>query len=177
MPATLNGAMRRDHPRRPVLGLRKAPGRLALAVFRMPLRAARSGHLPGRTFVSFVHAGRKSGQPHEAVAMVLRYDEVAREVVIVAAWGPHTDWVRNLRAARAIRVQLGPDSFVPEQRFLSDDEALDVLRHFRRQHPARLRLAQAALGWGDLRHDDAARAFVQTHPFVAFRPTQTHEAS
>jgi hypothetical protein len=26
------------------------------------------------------------------------------------------------------------------------------------------------LGWGDLRRDDAIRAFVRRHPFVAFRP-------
>jgi deazaflavin-dependent oxidoreductase (nitroreductase family) len=159
-----------DHPRRALLGLRQRPGRLALAVFRLPLRAARSGHLPGRTFVTFVHTGRRTGQPHEAVAMILGSDEATGEVVICAAWGPDTDWVRNLRAGPATRVQLGRESFVPAHRFLSDQEALDVLRRFRHRHPARLRLFRAALGWDDLRQDDAARAFVRTHPFVAFRP-------
>ena len=55
--------------------------------------------------------------------------------------------------------RLGPDSFVPEQRFLADDEALEVIRHFRRHHPVRLRLFRTALGWDDLREDDAVRAF------------------
>jgi len=139
----------------------------------MPLRAAHSGHLPGRTFVTFVHTGRITGHPHEAVAMVLRYDEATHEVVIFGAWGPKTDWVRNLQASPATRLQLGPDSFVPAQRFLSDDEALDVVRHFRTRHPARLRLARAAMGWNDLRQDDIARDFVRTHPFVAFRPASS----
>ena len=160
---------------RNLLGLRITPGRLALALFRMPLRPAHSGHLPGRTFVTFVHTGRRTGQPHEAVAMVLRYDEATHEVVIFGAWGPKTDWVRNLQASPATRLRLGADSFVPEQRFLSDDEALDVVRHFRSHHPVRLRLARAAMGWNDLRRDDVARDFVRSHPFVAFRPASTDD--
>jgi deazaflavin-dependent oxidoreductase (nitroreductase family) len=158
-----------------LFGLRKKPGRVALALFRLPLRAARSGHLPGRTFVTFTHTGRRTGRPHDAVAMVLRHDAATREVIICAAWGPSTDWVRNLQAAPATKVRSGSDSFVPEQRFLSDDEALDVLRHFCSQHPGRLRLFRAFLGWNDLRREDAARAFVQDHPFVAFRPRPTSQ--
>ncbi len=158
-------------PRRSVLGLRKKPGRLALALFRLPLGAARSGHLPGRTFVTFVHTGRNTGLPHEAIAMVLRYDEATREVVICAAWGPDTDWVRNLRAGPATRAQLGNESFIPDHRFLSDEEAFEVLHYFGSHHPARLRLLSTALGWGDLRSDGAARDFVRSHPFIAFRPS------
>jgi deazaflavin-dependent oxidoreductase (nitroreductase family) len=156
---------------RPLLGLRRRPGRLALALFRMPLRAYRhgAGALLGRTFLQVTHVGRKTGQPHNAVAMVLRYDGAAHEAVICAAWGPETDW-GNLRAGPAARVRLGRESFTPEHRFLSDDEACDVAARFRRQHPHRLRLISSILGWGDLRDDARVRRFVQTHPFVAFRP-------
>lgn len=159
-------------PRRPLLGLRRKPGRLALAVFRMPLRAYRhnAGWLLGHTFLEFVHIGRTSGQPHEAVAMVLHYDSVTREAVICAAWGPNTDWVRNLRVGPAVRVQLGRDTFTPAHRFLSDDEAFEVAVQFRREHPWRLRLLSSILGWGDLRDDAVAREFVHDHPLVAFRP-------
>jgi len=158
---------------RPLLGLRRRPGRLALALFRMPLRAYRhdaAGVLLGRTFLQLTHVGRKTGQPHNAVAMVLGYDEAAHEAIICAAWGPETDWIRNLRAGPAARVRLGRESFTPEHRFLSDDEAFDVAARFRRQHPHRLRLISGILGWGDLRDDARVRRFVQTHPFVAFRP-------
>ena len=100
-------------PRRPLLGLRRKPGRFALAVFRMPLRAYRhdAGWLLGRTFMEFVHTGRKTGKPYETVAMVLRYDPDAHEAVICAGWGPDTDWVRNLRAGPAARARLGRESF------------------------------------------------------------------
>ena len=160
---------RANRPVRPLFGVRKKPGQLALGLFRMPLRAARAGHLPG-TFVTFVHTGRKTGDPHESVAMVLRHDPATGEVVICAAWGPNTDWVRNLRVSNATRVQFGRTSFVPEQRFLADDEAVNVVREFCRHHPVRFRVFRLALGLADLRRQDAARAFVQTHPFVAFRP-------
>jgi deazaflavin-dependent oxidoreductase (nitroreductase family) len=162
-----------SHPRRPILGLRRKPGRLALAVFRMPQRAYRhdAGWLLGHTFLEFVHTGRKSGRPYETVAMVLRYDADAHEAVICAGWD--TDWVRNLRAGPAVQVRLGRESFTPQHRFLSHDEAFDVAAGFRREHPRRMRLISTILGWGDLRDDAAVRDFIRTHPFVAFRPAPT----
>jgi deazaflavin-dependent oxidoreductase (nitroreductase family) len=164
-----------SHSPRPLIGLRRKPGRLALAFFRMPLRAYRhdAGWMLGHTFLKFVHTGRKTGQAYGTVAMVLRYDAAAHEAVICAAWGPDTDWVRNLRDGPAVQVQLGRESFTPEHRFLADDDAFDVAVQFRREHPWRLRLFSAILGWGDLRDDAVARRFVQEHPLVAFRPATT----
>jgi deazaflavin-dependent oxidoreductase (nitroreductase family) len=166
-----------SHPRKPLFGLRRKPGRLALALFRMPLRAYRhdAGWLLGRTFLEFAHTGRKTGRPYETVVMVLRYDPGTREAVICAAWGPDTDWVRNLRAGPAARVRLGRESFTPQHRFLSE-EAFDVAVRFRREHPRRLRLLSTILGWGDLRDDAAVRGFLRTHPFVAFRPAPASPA-
>lgn len=160
------------HGRRPLLGLRRKPGRLALAFFRMPQRAYRhdAGWIFGATFLEFVHTGRRTGRHYPAVAMVLRYDPDANEAVICAAWGPETDWVRNLRAGPALQVRISRESFTPEHRFLSADEAFEVAVRFRREHPRRLRLLSTVLGWGDLRDDAAVRAFIRTHPFVAFRP-------
>jgi deazaflavin-dependent oxidoreductase (nitroreductase family) len=157
---------------RPLLGLRRKPGRLALVLFRLPLKAYQhnAGPAVGRTFVAFTHVGRKTGQPHQAVAMVLRYHPATGEAVICAAWGPQTDWYRNLQARNAVKVQLGGQTFTPQQRFLPEDEAFDVALDFRREHPHRMRLLSSILGWGDLRDNAAVREFVRIHPFVAFRP-------
>jgi deazaflavin-dependent oxidoreductase (nitroreductase family) len=159
------------HQGRPLLGLRRRLGRLALIFMRMPLRAYRhdAGWMLGHTFVEFTHVGRKTGQPHDAVAMVLRYDEATREIVICAAWA-ETDWYRNLCAGPAAKVQLGRAAFRPEHRFLTEGEAFDVTIQFRREHPRRMRVITRILGWGDLREDDAVREFVRAHPFIAFRP-------
>jgi deazaflavin-dependent oxidoreductase (nitroreductase family) len=159
---------------RPLLGLRRRPDRLALTVFRLPLTAYRhnAGPAVGRTFVAFTHIGRRTGRPHQAVAMVPRYDETTDEVVSCAAWGPLTDWYRNLQAHPAATVQLGGQEFAPQQRFLTEEEEVDVAVGFRRAHPHRFALLSRILGWGDLRQDAAVRELVRAHPFVAFRPTE-----
>jgi len=158
--------------KRALLGLRRQPGRLALHFMHMPLRAYEhdKGHLLGHAFVKFTHIGRRTGKPHEAVAMVLRDEAETGEVVICAAWGPTTDWYRNIEKAPAPTVTMGRTTFTPAQRFLDEDEAFEVGVRFRREHPHRLRLLAAILGWGNLRDDAQMRAFVRRHPFVGFRP-------
>ena len=90
--------------------------------------------------------------------------------MIFSGWGPDVDWLSNLRAGPAREVRIARDRFVPEHRFLSEDEAVAVIVAFRRRHPGRVRLATAILGWGDLRSDAALRDFVRGHPFVALHP-------
>lgn len=157
---------------RPLLGVRRQPGRLALAVFRLPLPLYRAGWgwLLGHTFLLLVHVGRKTGQPHSIAAMVLKYDGASGEAVICSAWGPNADWIRNLRARPALRVQIGRRSFTPEHRFLSEEESFAVATDFRSRHPLRLRFISWVLGWGDLRSDAAVRELIRTRPFVALRP-------
>lgn len=156
----------------PLLGLRRRPGRLALAVFRLPLvlYSRGWGWLLGDTFLLLVHAGRKTGRPYSTVVMVLRYDHRTHEAVICSAWGKHSDWIRNLQAHPALKVQLGRKVFTPGQRFLSADESMAVLAGFQRRHPYRSRLLAAVLGWGDLRCHSAAREFVISRPFVSLWP-------
>jgi deazaflavin-dependent oxidoreductase (nitroreductase family) len=141
-------------------------------LLRLPLPLCRAGwgRLLGHTFLLLVHAGRRTGQPHETTAMVLRYDADTGEAVICSAWGPNTDWIRNLRARPALQVRIGRESFTPEQRFLSEEESFAVAVEFRHRHPRRLWLLSRVLGWGDLRSDDAVRELVRTRPFVALRP-------
>jgi deazaflavin-dependent oxidoreductase (nitroreductase family) len=157
---------------RPLLGLRRRPGRLMLGVFRLPLHLYRRGWgwMLGRTFLLLVHIGRKTGKPHDIVAMVLGDDAETGELVICSAWGPDADWIHNLRSRPAREVRIGRECFVPQHRFLTEDEALTVGIAFRQRHPRRLWLLSTILGWGDLRRDNAVREFVRGHPFVALRP-------
>jgi deazaflavin-dependent oxidoreductase (nitroreductase family) len=166
-----------DKPR-PLLGLRRQPGRLALVVLRLPLWLYQheKGWLLGRTFLQLVHTGRKTGTPHRTVARVLSFDAETREAVICSVWGPNTDWIRNIRIHPALQVQIGRESFTPQQRFLTEDESVAATIEFRRQHPWRLRLFTAILGWDNLDSEPAVRDFVRTRPFVALRPTDTATA-
>jgi deazaflavin-dependent oxidoreductase (nitroreductase family) len=159
---------------RPLLGLRRRPGRLTLALMRMPRPLYRRGWgwLLDHAFLLIAHQGRKSGKRRETVAMALAYDEYTHEVVVCSAWGPKTEWIRNLRANPALQIQIGRESYVPEQRFLSEDEGVAVAREFLRLHPWRSRLLAAVLGWGDLSSETALRDFVRSRPFVSFCPAR-----
>ena len=174
---TTTPARHRDSQTRPWLGFRRRPGRLALLVFRLPLPLYRYGFgwILGHTFLQLTHVGRRTGEAHEAVAMVLAYDKSSGEAVICAVWGPRTDRVRNLRAHTALRVQIGREAFVPQHRFLTEDEAIAVGVDFRRRHPWRLRLISRVLGVDDRGSDAAIREFVCTRPFVALRPERRPE--
>jgi deazaflavin-dependent oxidoreductase (nitroreductase family) len=162
---------------RSLLGFRRQPGRLALSVFRLPLPLYHAGLgwlFLGRTFLVLTHVGRTTGQPHAAAAMVLAEDRATGEVVICSVWGPRADWIRNLRAGPALRVQIGRESFVPQHRFLNSEEAFAVGVEFRRRHPWRVRLIRRVLGV-DLNSDAAMRDFFSTRPFVGLRPTHVVE--
>jgi hypothetical protein len=65
---------------RPLLGLPQQPGRLALAVMRIPRPLYRRGfgRFLGHTFLVVTHQDRKSGKRHETVAMALTYDPETR---------------------------------------------------------------------------------------------------
>jgi deazaflavin-dependent oxidoreductase (nitroreductase family) len=172
-----------EHARntRPLLGLRRQPGRLALALMRTPRPLYRRGWgwLLGHTFLLITHQGRKTGKRRETVAMALTYDPDSREAVIFSAWGPNTEWMRNLRVHPALQIQIGRETYVPEQHFLSENEAVTAAAEFGRRHPHRLRLFATILGWGDLGSDEAVRAFVRARPFVSFRPAEgvLHESA
>jgi len=104
--------------------------------------------------------------------MALTYDPETHGAVVCSAWGQNSDWIRNIRAHPALQIQIGRESYIPEQRFLSEDESFAVAVEFRRRHPRRLRLIARILGWGDLCSDSAVRDFVRSHPFVSFRPAR-----
>src|SRR5690349_19203480 len=72
-----------------LLGVRAKPGRLGLALFRMPLLLTRRGWgaLLGDTFLVLDHVGRTSGKVRQTVAMVLAHDFPTGEVVICSVWG------------------------------------------------------------------------------------------
>jgi deazaflavin-dependent oxidoreductase (nitroreductase family) len=171
----MNAVTQQTGKERRLLGLRRQPGRIALWFMRLPrpLYHRGWGRLLGHTFLLITHEGRKTGKRRETVAMTLTYDAETQESVVCSAWGPNTEWLRNLRAHPALQIQIGHETYVPQQRFLSEDEAVAVAVEFRDRHPGRLRLFATVLGWGDLGGEAAVRAFVHNRPFVSFRPAQT----
>ena len=174
MPSTgrIANSRTREPPSR-VFGLRRQPGRLALAVFRVPLVLYRRGwgSILGHTFLLLVHAGRTTGRPHSTVAMVLRFGPETGEAVVCSGVG----------------TEHGLDSEPPRTPRPSGPDRAAVIRT-RAALPHRTTRASpwpstSATGtragcacspgsWGGriYRADKAVREFVRTRPFVSFTP-------
>ena len=65
------------------------------------------------TFLLLVHTGRKTGQSYSTVAMILSRDPQSHEAVICSAWGKDSDWIRNIQAHPAVKVQIGTPAAAP----------------------------------------------------------------
>ena len=89
---------------------------------------------------------------------------------MASAWGPATDWYRNICARPALAVRTGHSCYVPEQRLLPPAEAVAVFDDWARRQRwfARLMLGQLGLS-GDVPEAER-RALVARFPFVGFRP-------
>jgi hypothetical protein len=108
----------------------RRPQGLLLRALRAPSWVYRHdlGFLLGKRFVYLAHQGRLTGLRRETVLDVARLDHETGEVVVVAAWGNRSDWVRNVRAGRALELRIGHLRFAePEHRFLSAEECRSLL--------------------------------------------------
>jgi len=147
----------------------RRPQGFLLHVVRAPLWLFHEnlGVLLGKRFLYLAHQGRLSGLRRETVLEVVRLDHETGEVIVVAAWGNRADWVRNLRAGRALEIRIGHLRFdEPEHRFLTTEECRSVLVSSQEAHPFAWRLLTSLAGLPpDPKNDDlgAIRA-------VAFRP-------
>lgn len=68
------------------------------------------------------------------VLEVVTHDEAS--ITVAAAWGPTSDWFRNVVANPAVRVSSGRLRDVEAAaHVLDEDEAAEVFDRYRRQHP------------------------------------------
>jgi deazaflavin-dependent oxidoreductase (nitroreductase family) len=113
------------------------PTRLMRWCFRIPLWLYRAnlGWLLGHRLARLTHRGRRTGQIHQTVVEVVRFDPHTREIVVAAAWGGQTDWYRNIQQSPALEVRSGRLSYLPSQRFLTPDETYQELRRYTQRHP------------------------------------------
>jgi deazaflavin-dependent oxidoreductase (nitroreductase family) len=125
------------------------------------------GFLLGRRFLYLAHQGRLSGLRRETVLEVVRLDHEAGEVIVFSGWGNHADWVKNLRAGRALEIRIGHVRLLePEHRFLTEEERRAVLVAYKEDHPLAWRTLARLMGLpGDPKNDDIGEMRA-----VAFRP-------
>jgi demethylmenaquinone methyltransferase/2-methoxy-6-polyprenyl-1,4-benzoquinol methylase len=160
--ASLGGAGR--HPHGPLARLARAPAWL----YRRQL-----GWLLGERFLLITHLGRRTGRARHTVVEVVAHARDTNEYMVVAAWGRRSDWFRNIEAHPAVEIAVGRRRFAPTQRILSEDEALAVLRSYRRRHPLAFRGIAWALGWGTSLSEEDLRRFARGAAVVAFKPASS----
>jgi len=154
---------------------RDPPSRLLRLFFKAPvvLYRLRMGWLLGSRFLLLTHTGRRTGQTRLTVIEVVGYDPSIPEAVVIAAWGERAQWVRNLKAAPAVSVQIGRVHWsAPEHRILDPERAAEVIATYWREHPVAARMIAKLLGWPPTSTGVAYEQFVQTLCAVAFRPSR-----
>jgi deazaflavin-dependent oxidoreductase (nitroreductase family) len=159
----------------------RRPSRLLKAVFDAPgwLYRHRMGWLLGKRFLAVTHLGRRSGIERRTVLEVAVYDKDRRESIVASAYGEKADWYRNIQAHPAVKVETGRGAYVPEQRFLSRDEARTAAATFCRRHRLEARMAARALASIGAVPEGAFEDPVDllaSLPMVAFRPGDAHPA-
>ncbi|WP_345362178.1 nitroreductase family deazaflavin-dependent oxidoreductase [Actinoallomurus liliacearum] len=126
------------------------------------------GFLLGKRFLYLAHQGRLSGLRRETVLEVVKLDHEAGEVIVFSGWGNRADWVKNLRAGRALELRIGHLRLLePEHRFLPDEERRAVLVEYKEAHPLAWRTLARLMGLPkDPKNDDIGDLRA-----VAFRPS------
>lgn len=147
----------------------RGPQGLLLHALRAPRWVYRHdlGFLLGKRFLYLAHQGRLTGLRCETVLEVAGLDHETGEVIVVAAWGNRADWVRNIRAGRALELRIGHLRFAePEHRFLSAEECRSLLVSLSEAHPLGWRLLTTVFPLPpDPKNDDLGSVRA-----VAFRP-------
>ena len=147
----------------------RRPGRATRSLMRLPVpifRRRGDAIFRGRLLL-LRHRGRHSGRMHETVLEVAL--DRGSEIVVISAWGRRSDWYRNVEVAGAQEIVLrGRRHSHPRHRLLEDDEVVNVVREYRREHPLTARVAEAAFGWPFSGPDDALHELARATGGVAF---------
>lgn len=111
------------------------PGPVFKRLFKIPIFFYRIG-LPlfGGFILLLTTTGRKSGQPRQT-PLEYRREAGTGHMVIMAGWGGHTDWRKNIEAAPRVHVQAGWKKFDAMAEKLSNAEVADFLAETMRLNP------------------------------------------
>lgn len=126
------------------------------------------GPIIGRWVLLLTTTGRKSGK---ARVTPLQYEHIDGVYYVAAAFGPKTDWVRNLQADPRAQVRVPQRQFSASAELIDDPERIVQYLEYRLQR--RPRLMQALLRRGGLPPNPTRQQilrFAQNLVLVALHP-------
>jgi deazaflavin-dependent oxidoreductase (nitroreductase family) len=145
-------------------------------LFRAPVYLYRwnCGSLLGHGFMLLTHRGRRTGLCRHTVLKVMEYRKDAPEAVVMSAFGPNADWLRNIEATRYADVVIGSRHFSAAHRFLDEEEAVAVITGYERRNRFIAPIIRAVLslltGWRYCSSTADRRRLAAQLPLIAFRP-------
>jgi deazaflavin-dependent oxidoreductase (nitroreductase family) len=145
-------------------------------LFRAPVYLYRwkCGWLLGHRFLLLIHVGRRTGLRRYTVLEVIEYRKEGPEAVVISAFGPSADWLRNIEATPGAEVIIGSWRFPAAHRILDPDEGVRVLAGYERRNrliaPVIRRVLSRLLGWPYDGSEEHRRRLTAQLPFIAFRP-------
>lgn len=155
-----------------------ASARALRLVFMLPSRLYRRGWgwLLGRHFLALSHTGRRTGALHTTVVEVVHRDPVRDEYIVMAAFGRHSDWYRNIHTNPARQVVVGRRMFTPVYRELRDQDAVRLLEDYEERRwwwgPLLPWLMTKLLGEPYRSTREHRLTVVRERPMIAFTPAE-----
>ncbi len=150
-------------PRKPA-GFLKWAYKLPNLLYRWQL-----GWVLGDRFLMVTHVGRKTSRIRQTVLEVVDHNPETHEYIVVAAYGRQSDWYQNIQAQPALSVQIGRDHYTPQQRDLSPEETLNLLRAYLQPSHSRAFRQFMRMLYGYDGTEAALGELAQRVPAVAFR--------
>jgi deazaflavin-dependent oxidoreductase (nitroreductase family) len=123
---------------------------------------------------AWIHVGRRTGVRCHTVLEVIEYRKEGPETVVMSAFGPNADWLRNIEATPGVEVVIGSRRFPAAHRVLDREEAVRVLSGYEQRNrfiaPVVRRVLSRLLGWHYDGSEEHRRRLAAQLPFIAFRP-------
>jgi deazaflavin-dependent oxidoreductase (nitroreductase family) len=133
--------------------------------------------LLGHRCLMITHRGRKTGSLRQTVLEVVHYDSSTQECIVMSGYGTQSDWYRNIQVHPVAEVQVGRQSYLPQQRMLSAEETRTRLEEYQRDHPLLFRELMYVMGYVYDGTSEGLRTISQVLRGVAWRPQEQEEGS
>lgn len=150
---------------RPPRGVVRLLLRLPNGLFRLHLGWLLCGH-----FLQLTHTGRRSGLLRRTVLEVLRHDRASDTYMVMAGFGPHSDWVRNIARTPRVELAVGLRHIAAVATVLSPDEAAAAILDYTRRFPIARGIIARVMGYQTDGSDASFRALAHLATVVAFHP-------
>jgi len=150
----------------PPKGLLRLGFRIPVYFYRLKL-----GWLLGGRFVLINHLGRRTGLPRQAVVEIVERDPGSDSVIVVAGYGPKTQWYQNLKAHPDTIIQIGSHKYDVTAEFITPEEGEEIMVRYLNRYGKLIGKLFSLLGYSWDGTEDGVRKIARDSlRFVRFMP-------